>query len=110
MSPYGLPALMKEAKRFKVRGKGHEVSILPALDLGMRKGGSFMRILITQAQDLKALLGVYQLWAHQMFPRGDFMGTVTRVENVLRTRRMEVSSLFAVTCCVPLRLPSSVLF
>lgn len=63
-------------------------------------------ILITQAQDLKALLGVYQLWAHQMFPRGDFMGTVTRVENVLRTRRMEVSPY---TCCVPLHLPSSVL-
>lgn len=25
-----------------------------------------------------------------MFPRGDFMGTMGRVENVLRTRRMEV--------------------
>jgi hypothetical protein len=28
-----------------------------------------------------------------MFPRGDFMGTMGRVENVLRTRRMEVSHL-----------------
>ena len=26
MGEYGLPALMKDAKRFKVRGKGHEVS------------------------------------------------------------------------------------
>jgi hypothetical protein len=27
MGEYGLPALMKDAKRFKVRGKGHEVSV-----------------------------------------------------------------------------------
>jgi hypothetical protein len=27
MGEYGLPALMKDAKRFKVRGKGHEVSL-----------------------------------------------------------------------------------
>lgn len=32
MGEYGLPALMKDAKRFKVRGKGHEVS--PRLALG----------------------------------------------------------------------------
>lgn len=28
MGPHGLPALMREANRFKVRGKGHEVSRL----------------------------------------------------------------------------------
>lgn len=33
MGEYGLPALMKDAKRFKVRGKGHEVS--PRLGLGL---------------------------------------------------------------------------
>lgn len=31
MGPYGLPALMRDAKRFKVRGKGHEVSHLSTL-------------------------------------------------------------------------------
>lgn len=47
--------------------------------------------LMYQAQDLKSLLSTYQIWAHRMFPRGDFMSTMGRVENVLRTRRMEVS-------------------
>lgn len=31
------------------------------------------------------------MWAHGMFPKGDFMGTMQRVEVVCRTRRMEVS-------------------
>ena len=34
MGEYGLPALMKDAKRFKVRGKGHEVSSGLGLALG----------------------------------------------------------------------------
>lgn len=52
-------------------------------------------MLMGQTADLKALLEVYQIWAHRMFPRGDFMGTMTRVENVLRTRRMEVCTSVA---------------
>ena len=56
-----------------------------------------------QAQDLKSLLSTYQIWAHRMFPRGDFMGTMGRVENVLRTRRMEVglgSYSFSITLSI----------
>jgi len=30
------------------------------------------------------------MWAHGMFPKGDFAGTIARVENVCRTRRLEV--------------------
>jgi replication fork protection complex subunit Csm3/Swi3 len=76
---------MRDAKRFKVRGKGHEVSRRPRGVLIVKSDAN------VQAQDLKSLLSTYQIWAHRMFPRGDFMGTMNRVENVLRTRRMEVS-------------------
>ncbi|ORY31033.1 replication fork protection component Swi3-domain-containing protein [Naematelia encephala] len=65
MSDRGIPALMRAAKRFKPKGKGHEVA------------------------DLGALLNMYQMWAHGMFPKGDFAGTISRVEAVCRTRRME---------------------
>lgn len=95
MGPVGLPALMKEAKRFKVKGKGHEVGLCPA---------TLCRYcwLMLQSADLKALLETYQIWAHRMFPRGDFMDTMTRVENVLRTRRMEASvSLSPISCFCP---------
>ena len=34
MGEYGLPALMKDAKRFKVRGRGYEVSPCLGLALG----------------------------------------------------------------------------
>lgn len=37
-------------------------------------------------------MDVYQLWAHSMFPKGDFSYTVQRVEAVCRKRLMEVSS------------------
>ncbi|ORX38877.1 replication fork protection component Swi3-domain-containing protein [Kockovaella imperatae] len=67
MGPNGFPALMKAAKRFKVRGKGRE------------------------AEDLRELLSVYQMWAHGMFPKGDFHGTIARVEVVCRKRRMEMA-------------------
>ncbi|WWD21436.1 hypothetical protein CI109_105921 [Kwoniella shandongensis] len=61
----GIPALCRAAKRFKVHGKGRE------------------------AHDLRNLLNVYQMWAHGMFPKGDFAHTINRVEVVCRTRRME---------------------
>ncbi len=49
-----------------------------------------MCVWMDQAADLRDLLGVYQFWAHGMFPKGDFASTIARVENVCRTRRMEV--------------------
>jgi replication fork protection complex subunit Csm3/Swi3 len=84
MSAEGIPALMKKAKMFKVKGKGHEVSI------------SRSRLINTilrhyQASDLRRLMSMYQLWAHGMFPKGDFESTVLKVENVCRKRRMDVS-------------------
>ena len=44
MGEYGLPALMKDAKRFKVRGKGHEVSSV--LDVTQSKRGLMSRLKI----------------------------------------------------------------
>ncbi|OCF40934.1 hypothetical protein I317_05293 [Kwoniella heveanensis CBS 569] len=61
----GFPALCRAAKKFKVKGKGNE------------------------AKDLRNLLNMYQMWAHGMFPKGDFAHTINRVEVVCRTRRME---------------------
>ncbi|WOO83793.1 Chromosome segregation in meiosis protein 3 [Vanrija pseudolonga] len=65
LAPKGFPALMKFAKKFKPRGKGHET------------------------KDLRRLMDAYQMWAHGMFPKGDFAHTVQRVETVCTTRRME---------------------
>ncbi|WWC59334.1 uncharacterized protein I303_101886 [Kwoniella dejecticola CBS 10117] len=64
-SDRGIPALCRAAKRFKVKGKGYE------------------------SQDLKNLLNMYQMWAHGMFPKGDFQHTINRVEVICRSRRME---------------------
>ncbi|GHJ87277.1 hypothetical protein NliqN6_3679 [Naganishia liquefaciens] len=54
----GFPALIKDAKRLRLRGKGHE------------------------AKDLAHLLSMYQMWTHQMFPRMAFTETVARVETL----------------------------
>ncbi|WVQ76108.1 hypothetical protein IAR50_005750 [Cryptococcus sp. DSM 104548] len=61
----GIPALMRSAKKFKTHGKGRE------------------------KDDLRALLHMYQMWAHGMFPKGSFAQTMDRTEKVCRTRRME---------------------
>jgi len=60
--------------------------------------------LISKSKDLRDILTVYQLWAHGMFPKGDFEGTIKRVETICRTRRMEVSSshrLVPFPCSLP---------
>ncbi|WRT64841.1 uncharacterized protein IL334_001777 [Kwoniella shivajii] len=64
-SDRGIPALCRAAKKFKVKGKGYET------------------------QDLRNLLNMYQMWAHGMFPKGDFQHTINRVEVICRTKRME---------------------
>ncbi|KAF8610006.1 Swi3-domain-containing protein [Ceratobasidium sp. AG-I] len=63
----GLPALVRHAKEFKVKGKGHELS------------------------DLNRLMQMYQLWAHKMFPKMQFHDTVDRVERLCRSKRMHVA-------------------
>ncbi|GJE87165.1 Swi3-domain-containing protein [Phanerochaete sordida] len=60
----GFPALIKQAKGFKPRGKGHEVS------------------------DLNRLLQMYQFWTHKMFPKADFHDSVQRVEKLCHSKRM----------------------
>ncbi|KAG8713487.1 hypothetical protein FRC11_011976 [Ceratobasidium sp. 423] len=63
----GMPALVRRAKEFSIKGKGHELS------------------------DLNRLMQMYQLWAHKMFPKMQFQDTVERVEKLCRTKRMHVA-------------------
>ncbi|KZT70163.1 Swi3-domain-containing protein [Daedalea quercina L-15889] len=67
LGPDGMPALLKQAKNFKPKGKGHE------------------------ATDLNRLLQVYQYWTHKMFPKTPFRETVTRVEKLCHSKRMHVA-------------------
>ncbi|KAH9951472.1 replication fork protection component Swi3-domain-containing protein [Amylocystis lapponica] len=67
LGPDGLPALVKQAKHFKPKGKGHE------------------------ATDLNTLLQVYQFWTHKMYPKNQFRDSVQRVEKLCHSRRMHVS-------------------
>ncbi|KZS99205.1 Swi3-domain-containing protein [Sistotremastrum niveocremeum HHB9708] len=63
----GFPALINEAKKFQVTGKGHE------------------------REDLDRLLYMYQLWGHKMFPKMQFRDMVERVEKICRKKRMTVA-------------------
>ncbi|KAI0670345.1 replication fork protection component Swi3-domain-containing protein [Trametes maxima] len=67
MGTDGFPALVKQAKEFKPKGKGHEL------------------------QDLNRLLNVYQFWAHKMYPNTHFSDTVQRVEKLCHSKRMNVA-------------------
>ncbi|KAI0082637.1 Swi3-domain-containing protein [Panus rudis PR-1116 ss-1] len=67
LSSEGFPALLKEAKKFKPKGKGHEAS------------------------DLNRLLQVYQFWSHRMYPKTQFRDTVQRVEKLCHSKRMHVA-------------------
>ncbi|KAI0780895.1 replication fork protection component Swi3-domain-containing protein [Trametes elegans] len=67
ISPDGFPALMKQAKDFKPKGKGHEL------------------------QDLTRLMNVYQFWTHKMHPNTQFLDTVQRVEKLCHSKRMHIA-------------------
>ncbi|KAK4698271.1 replication fork protection complex subunit TIPIN/Csm3/Swi3, partial [Phenoliferia sp. Uapishka_3] len=64
LGPNGFPKLLEEAKKFRTRGKGNEV------------------------KDLKRLMSVYQLWAHQMYPRTNLRDTLQSVERLCHKRRV----------------------
>ncbi|OBZ75315.1 Chromosome segregation in meiosis protein 3 [Grifola frondosa] len=67
LGPDGFPALVKQAKEFRPKGKGHEAS------------------------DLNRLLQVYQFWSHKMYPKTHFQDTVQRVEKLCHSKRMHVA-------------------
>ncbi|KAK7693523.1 hypothetical protein QCA50_003091 [Cerrena zonata] len=67
LSEEGFPALIKEAKKFKPRGKGHEAS------------------------DLNRALTMYQFWTQRMYPKMQFKDTVQRVEKLCHSKRMHVA-------------------
>lgn len=63
------------------------------------------RLTHVQAKDLRDILNLYQLWAHGMFPKGDFEGTIKRVETLCRGRRMEVRESFPISPRLSCPLP-----
>ncbi|GAA5951755.1 hypothetical protein JCM3765_003108 [Sporobolomyces pararoseus] len=65
LGPTGFPKLMQDIKRVKLKGKGHE------------------------AQDLKRVLSVYQLWTHQMYPKTNLQDTLTTVEKLCHKRSIQ---------------------
>ncbi|KAL6300563.1 replication fork protection component Swi3-domain-containing protein [Sparassis latifolia] len=65
LGPDGFPALIKQTKNFRPKGKGHE------------------------ALDLNRLLQVYQFWTHKMYPRTQFRDTTQRVEKFCHSKRMQ---------------------
>ncbi|KAH9856920.1 replication fork protection component Swi3-domain-containing protein [Lenzites betulinus] len=67
VGPDGMPALVKQAKDFRPKGKGHEL------------------------QDLNRLMNVYQFWAHKLYPNTQFSDTVERVEKLCHSKRMNVA-------------------
>lgn len=44
-----------------------------------------------QEKDLQRLLRIYQFWAHEMYPKGQFRDTVEKVEKLCHSKRMAVS-------------------
>lgn len=63
----GFSKLVEDTKGFKVSGKGKE------------------------EKDLQRLLRIYQFWAHEMYPKGQFRDTVEKVEKLCHSKRMAVS-------------------
>ncbi|GJN88806.1 hypothetical protein Rhopal_001777-T1 [Rhodotorula paludigena] len=62
LGPAGFPKLREDLKKVRIKGKGHEM------------------------QDLKRVLSVYQLWAHQMYPKTNFRDTLQTVEKLCHRR------------------------
>jgi replication fork protection complex subunit Csm3/Swi3 len=85
LSPTGFPQLVKMAKDFKIKGKGHEVS------RGFNRFESSFHPFL-QAADLDRLLRIYQYWTHQLYPKTTFTDTIDRVEKLCHSRRMNVRS------------------
>ncbi|ORY78408.1 replication fork protection component Swi3-domain-containing protein [Leucosporidium creatinivorum] len=65
LGPSGFPRLLEDAGKFKLKGKGHE------------------------AQDLKRLMSMYQLWAHQMYPKTNLRDTLKTVEKLCHKRSVQ---------------------
>lgn len=87
----GFPALVKQAKHFKPRGKGHEVGV----QLSCRAAPE-LTATIVQLADLNRLMQVYQFWSHKLYPRQTFRANVVQIEKLCHSKRMTVSA--TLTC------------
>lgn len=74
LGPTGFPALLVQIQKGGVRIKG-------------KKG--------TEREDLKRLLGTYQLWAHAMYPKFNLRDSLATVERLCHKRAVQVSLLLA---------------
>lgn len=68
LGPNGFPKLMGDIKRVRLKGKGYE------------------------RKDLKRLLSMYQLWAHQMYPKYNLRDSLVAVEKLCHKRTVQVSN------------------
>lgn len=89
LSDKGIPSLIKDAKHWQPKGKGHEVSLVQPVVFEVSNSPSSL-IGNGQISDLNRLIRVYQYWAHQMYPRHTFNDTIERVEKLTHSRRMHV--------------------
>ncbi len=62
----GLPAIVKDIGKIKLKGKGHEL------------------------QDLEKLLKYYQLWLHQLKPNLSFPAAIAKAESLCKERRIKL--------------------
>ena len=90
----GFPRLVEEAKAFKTKGKGHEVSHFAPNRTSIHSHAHYSR---EKAADLSRLLQIYQFWTHKMYPKTQFRDTVQRVEKLCHSRSMHVRFPFSTT-------------
>lgn len=95
LGPTGFPKLLEDSKRFKSKGKGHEVrsrgdASQRAFVFALLRTTATESTLPLQKQDLKRLMTMYQLWAHQMYPKTNLRDTLQTVEKLCHKRSVQV--------------------
>ncbi|KAG0035339.1 chromosome segregation in meiosis- protein [Podila clonocystis] len=71
MSEHGLPLLLKQGKRLKIR---HKYTSQAEKNVNVK-------------ENLSDLMRVYQTWAHNLFPKANFRDFIVRAESKCRTDR-----------------------
>lgn len=85
----GFPALLRQVKDFKPRGKGHEACVIAI------HPSDYADTILHQISDLNRLMNIYQFWTHRLHPKIQFGDNVQRIERVCRSRRMQVGPSFS---------------
>ena len=86
LGPDGFPALVKQIKDFKPKGKGHEVCSSELIHENVVDS-------LPEASDLNRLMQTYQFWTHKLYPKNHFQENVQRIEKLCHSKRMTVCFL-----------------